>query len=119
MGARVRVFQKRAKGKSLLKDGVLLKASKGEFFKDDLPKVEAKKNKESNENGQKAKSPNQPKPRGRTLCMACPRPPFLMRKFPLVARPHDPDGAGAPPHFVTTKIATTVRPRGGGGASAL
>ncbi|MED6163930.1 hypothetical protein PIB30_084870 [Stylosanthes scabra] len=42
---------------------------------------EAKKSKESKENGHKAKSPNQPSPRGRTLCMACPRPPFLMRKL--------------------------------------
>ncbi|MED6204256.1 hypothetical protein PIB30_007727 [Stylosanthes scabra] len=41
---------------------------------------EAKKNKESKENGQKAKSPNLHRLRGRILCMARPRPPYLMRK---------------------------------------
>ncbi|MED6136729.1 hypothetical protein PIB30_058492 [Stylosanthes scabra] len=41
---------------------------------------EAKKNKESKENGQKSKSPNLHRPRGRTLCMARPRPLYLMRK---------------------------------------
>ncbi|MED6175368.1 hypothetical protein PIB30_077669 [Stylosanthes scabra] len=47
--------------------------------------------------------------------------PSLMGKFPLVTRPHDPDGAPAPPHFVTPKTTTSraramevARPRGGG-----
>ncbi|MED6145997.1 hypothetical protein PIB30_030456 [Stylosanthes scabra] len=61
---------------------------------------EAKKNKESKESGQKAKnSPIQSLPRACAL-------PYLMRKFPLVARPRDPDGAPAPPHFITPKTRT-------------
>ncbi|MED6151410.1 hypothetical protein PIB30_082182 [Stylosanthes scabra] len=31
----------------------------------------------------------------------------LICKFPLVARPRDPDGAPAPPHFVTPKTRTS------------
>ncbi|MED6173085.1 hypothetical protein PIB30_055984 [Stylosanthes scabra] len=43
----------------------------------------------------------------------------LIWKFPLVARPRDPDGAPVPPHFVTPKTRTSrthaigvARPRG-------
>ncbi|MED6108001.1 Glutathione S-transferase U1 [Stylosanthes scabra] len=36
----------------------------------------------------------------------------------LMARPHDPEDASAPPHFLTAKTMTTARSRGGGGASA-
>ncbi|MED6225787.1 hypothetical protein PIB30_097047 [Stylosanthes scabra] len=32
-----------------------------------------------------------------------PEPPYLMGKFPLVTRPRNPDGAPAPPCFVTSK----------------
>ncbi|MED6128236.1 hypothetical protein PIB30_095695, partial [Stylosanthes scabra] len=45
----------------------------------------------------------------------------LIWKFPLVARPCDPDGAPAPPHFVTLKARTSraralemASPRGDG-----
>ncbi|MED6187937.1 hypothetical protein PIB30_081263 [Stylosanthes scabra] len=45
----------------------------------------------------------------------------LIWKFPLVAHPRDPEGAPAPPHFVTTKTRTSraramemARPRGDG-----
>ncbi|MED6221628.1 hypothetical protein PIB30_056622 [Stylosanthes scabra] len=31
----------------------------------------------------------------------------LIWKFPLLARPRDPDGAPAPPHFVTPKTRTS------------
>ncbi|MED6123156.1 hypothetical protein PIB30_046597 [Stylosanthes scabra] len=76
--------------------------------------MEAKKNKRSKENGQKAKkSPIQRRPRARALLS-------LIWKFSLVARPRDPDGAPAPPHFVTPKTRTSrarvmevVRLRGG------
>ncbi|MED6170252.1 hypothetical protein PIB30_028984 [Stylosanthes scabra] len=39
--------------------------------------------------------------------MAHPRPPYLMGKFPLVARLRDLDNAPAPPCFVTSKARTT------------
>ncbi|MED6190209.1 hypothetical protein PIB30_103675, partial [Stylosanthes scabra] len=58
---------------------------------------EAKKNKESKENGQKAKSPTQPRPRGCSLCMARPCPPFLMRKLSF-------DGAAARPRWPVRAI---------------
>ncbi|MED6220379.1 hypothetical protein PIB30_044258 [Stylosanthes scabra] len=62
---------------------------------------EAKKNKRSKENGQKAKkSPTQRRPRARALL-------FLIWKFPLIARLRDPDGAPAPPHFVMPKTRTS------------
>ncbi|MED6172242.1 hypothetical protein PIB30_048228 [Stylosanthes scabra] len=73
--------------------------------------TEAKKNKESKEDGPKVKTPNLPGSRSRALCMARPRPPYLIRKFSIA-------GAPTPPYFVTHKIWTAARPRGGGGAPA-
>ncbi|MED6192360.1 hypothetical protein PIB30_009439 [Stylosanthes scabra] len=44
--------------------------------------------------------------------------PFLKRKFPLMARPHNPGGASTPPHFLTAKSTKTARSRDEGGAPA-
>ncbi|MED6202078.1 hypothetical protein PIB30_101774, partial [Stylosanthes scabra] len=76
---------------------------------------EAKKNNRNKENGKKAKkSPSQRRPRARALLS-------LIWKFPLLARPRDPDGGPVPPHFVTPKTKTSrarameiVRSRGDG-----
>ncbi|MED6126000.1 hypothetical protein PIB30_074094 [Stylosanthes scabra] len=60
------------------------------------------------------KSPTQRQPRARALLS-------LIWKFPLVARPRDPDCAPTPPHFVTPKTRTSracamgvARPRSDG-----
>ncbi|MED6109633.1 hypothetical protein PIB30_035416 [Stylosanthes scabra] len=80
-----------------------------------------KRTREARRMDKKPKKPNSastaPAPsrwRARTL-------PSLIWKFPLVARPRDPDGAPAPPHFVTPKTSTScaqamelARPRGDG-----
>ncbi|MED6197412.1 hypothetical protein PIB30_056294 [Stylosanthes scabra] len=60
------------------------------------------------------KSPTQRRPSSRALLS-------LIWKFPLVGHPRDPDGAPAPPHFVTPKTRTSrarsmgvARPHGDG-----
>ncbi|MED6145132.1 hypothetical protein PIB30_022130, partial [Stylosanthes scabra] len=73
---------------------------------------EAKKNKRSKENGQKAKkSPTQRRPRARALKMVRPRPPFLNMEVSV-------GGAPAPPPFHNAQDKDIARPGDGGGAPA-
>ncbi|MED6171164.1 hypothetical protein PIB30_038246 [Stylosanthes scabra] len=72
---------------------------------------ESQKEQRSKENGQKAKkraqlsvdrAPASSRRRARARALLS-----LIWKFPLVARPRNPEDAPAPPHFVTTKTRTS------------
>ncbi|MED6210992.1 hypothetical protein PIB30_069386 [Stylosanthes scabra] len=99
--------------------GAVLPRNPDELAKRKSPRG-AKKNNGSKEIGQKAKkSPTQRQPRARALKMARPCPPFLNKEVFVNRAPADPDGAPAPPTFVTPKTKASraramkvARPRG-------